>query len=88
MLPTNLTGHFIDRVGIRHTQLVTNVKQVGKVTPTFDATAIFDQIAQHRRLCDIVFKFQAAGSHDIDDVTESPLKASSLVDVTPPKQAY
>ena len=86
MMPANLTGHLVDDAGLSEAQFVANVQQVGKVTPAFDAAAIVDQIAQYRRLPNVVGKPQTTEFHGIDDVTQHPLKGIPVPNITAPEQ--
>ena len=85
MLLADLTGHFIDSVDIDQTNFVTNVEQVDKVMPAFDAITIFDQVVQYQRLLNELLKPQAAVFHGIDDVSEHPLKATAILDIATPE---
>ncbi len=65
---------------------MTDVKEVGEVMPAFDATTLFNQITQYRRLRSEVLKPQATFFHGIDDVTQHPLKSLPVPNITAPKQ--
>ena len=86
LLATNLIGHFVDGVSSGQTHFMTNVKQVSKMLPAFDTTAILDQVAQYRRLPDIVLKSEAVFFHGVDDADKPSLKEPPVLNTAAPEQ--